>query len=79
MLVPSGYHVDELPPPVRLQSAFGEFVRSSEVAGLQVVFTRTLRLKATTIAPADYAAVRDFVQKVRAADDAPLVLAPGGG
>ena len=36
--------------------------------------TRTLTLKSTTVAAADYAAVREFAQHVHAADDAAIVL-----
>jgi hypothetical protein len=41
----------------------------------ELVFKRSLSQKATTIAPADYEAVRKFFEKIRAAENAPVVLA----
>ena len=59
---------------MRLTAPFGSFSRSLEMTSDGVRVTRTLTLKSTTVAAADYAAVREFAQHVHAADDAAIVL-----
>jgi hypothetical protein len=73
--LPAGFKVDELPDPVKLQTPFGSYVTSYEVKNNQLVFKRQLSLQATTIAPAEYEKVRKFFESIRAADNAPVVLA----
>jgi hypothetical protein len=73
--LPAGFAVDELPDPVKIQTAFGSYVTSYEVKGNELVFKRQLAQQATTIAPADYEVVRKFFESIRAAENAPVVLA----
>ena len=73
--LPAGFTVDELPDPVKIQTAFGSYVTSYEVKGNELVFKRQLSQQATTIAPADYEVVRKFFESIRAAENAPVVLA----
>ena len=73
--LPSGFTVDEMPDPVKMQTSFGSYVTSYEVKDNQLIFKRQLSQQATTIAPADYEAVRKFFEKIRAAENAPVVLA----
>jgi hypothetical protein len=73
--LPAGFVVDELPDPVKLQTAFGSYVTSYEVKNNELVFKRQLSQQATTIAAADYESVRKFFESIRAAENAPVVLA----
>ena len=73
--LPSGFTVDEVPDAVKIETPFGSYVTSYEVKNNQLVFKRQLSQKATTIAPADYEAVRKFFENIRAAENAPVVLA----
>lgn len=73
--LPAGFTVDELPDPVKIQTAFGSYVTSYEVKGTELVFKRQLSQTATTIAAADYEMVRKFFESIRAAENAPVVLA----
>ena len=73
--LPAGFDVDELPDPVKLQTAFGSYTTSYEVKNNELVFKRQLSQKATTIAAADYETVRKFFESIRAAENAPVVLA----
>ena len=73
--LPAGFTVDEVPDPVKIQTAFGSYVTSYEVKGTELVFKRQLSQTATTIAPADYESVRKFFESIRAAENAPVVLA----
>jgi len=73
--LPSGFTVDEVPDAVKLETPFGSYVTSYEVKNNELVFKRKLSQRATTIAPGDYGAVRKFFESIRAAENAPVVLA----
>ena len=73
--LPAGFTVDEVPDPVKLETAFGTYVTTYEVKNNQLVFKRQLSQQATTIAPADYEKVRKFFESIRAAENSPVVLA----
>lgn len=73
--LPSGFAVDEVPDAVKIETPFGSYVTSYEVKNNELVFKRQLSQKATTIAPADYETVRKFFESIRAAENAPVVLA----
>ena len=75
MKLPAGFTIDEVPDPVKLETAFGTYVTSYEVKNNQLIFKRQLSQQATTIAPADYEKVRKFFESIRAAENAPVVLA----
>ncbi len=73
--LPLGFTVDEVPDAVKIQTPFGSYVTSYEIKDNQLVFKRQLSQQAATIAPADYEVVRKFFESIRAADNAPVVLA----
>jgi hypothetical protein len=73
--LPAGFDVDELPDPVKLDTAFGSYSTSYAVKDGQLNFKRTFTQRAATIPPADYAAVRGFFERIRAAEMSPVVLA----
>ena len=73
--LPSGFTVDEVPEAVKIQTSFGSYVTSYEIKDNQLVFKRQLSQQAATIAPADYEVVRKFFENIRAAENAPVVLA----
>jgi hypothetical protein len=73
--LPAGFEVDELPDPVKLDTPFGTYATSYEVKDGQLHFTRTLMVRAATVPVSDYAKVRAFFEKIRAAETAPVVLA----
>jgi len=73
--LPAGFTVDEVPDAVKIETPFGSYVTSYEVKNNQLVFKRKLSQQATTIAPADYEMVRKFYESIRAAENAPVVLA----
>jgi hypothetical protein len=73
--LPAGFAVDEVPDPVKLETAFGSYTTSYEVVNGELVFKRQLSQKATTIPAAQYEAVRKFYESIRAAENAPVVLA----
>lgn len=73
--LPAGFDVDELPDAVKLDTPFGVYSTSYEVKGDQLTFKRALAQRAMTIPVAQYASVRTFFEKIRAAEQAPVVLA----
>ena len=73
--LPTGFTVDEMPDAVKIDTPFGSYATSYEVKDNQLVFKRQLSQKATTVAPADYESVRKFFESIRAAENAPVVLA----
>ena len=73
--LPSGFTVDEVPDPMKLVTPFGTYVTSYEVKNNQLIFKRQLSQQAATIAAADYDSVRKFFESIRAAENAPVVLA----
>jgi hypothetical protein len=73
--LPDGFAVDEVPDPVKIETTFGSYTTSYEVVGGELVFKRQLSQKAMTIPAAQYDSVRKFYESIRAAENAPVVLA----
>jgi hypothetical protein len=67
--LPEGFEVDEVP------DAFGNYTATYEVKAGQLLFTRTLSMRAMTIPADQYSAVRSFFERIRATEQAPVVLA----
>lgn len=73
--LPSGFEVDELPDAIKLDTPFGSYVTSYTVKDGQLQFTRSLVVRAATISVSDYPKVRAFYERIRAAEQSPVVLA----
>ncbi|MDT5268163.1 MAG: hypothetical protein QOH49_349 [Acidobacteriota bacterium] len=73
--LPAGFDVDELPDAVKVDSDFGSYTASYEVKDGQLLYTRKLVQRAATIPAEKYAEVRAFFGRVRASEEAPVVLA----
>lgn len=73
--MPDGFKLDEMPDQIKLDTPFGSYSMSCEVKGGQLLFTRKLTQRAATIPVAQYETVRSFFQKIRAAEQSPVVLA----
>jgi hypothetical protein len=73
--LPAGFEVDELPDPVKMDAAFGSYETAYQVKDGQLQFTRKMVVRAATIPPGEYAKVRGFFERIRAAEAAPVVLA----
>jgi hypothetical protein len=72
--VPTGFALDELPQAATIESPFGRYTLAARQDGGRVIVERTLALARATVPVADYAALRAFVDKVRAADTSPVVF-----
>jgi hypothetical protein len=73
--LPAGFEVDELPDPVKMDAPFGSYETAYQVKDGQLQFTRKMVVRGSTIAVADYPKVRSFFERIRAAEQAPVVLA----
>ena len=73
--LPGGFDVDELPDPVKLDTSFGAYSTAYEVKDGHLHFTRKLIVQRATIPAGEYVKVRGFFEKIRAAEQAPIVLA----
>jgi hypothetical protein len=72
--LPEGFEVDELPDALKLDTSFGSYNTSYLVKDGQLVFTRNLTQLSAKIPVAQYQSVRSFFEKIRAAEQAPVVL-----
>jgi hypothetical protein len=72
--LPPGFLVDELPDQVKLDTSFGSYKTSYEVKSGELVFVRSLAQRASTIPADQYQTVRSFFERIRAAEQAPVVL-----
>jgi hypothetical protein len=73
--LPEGFDVDEMPDAVKIVSDFGTYNANYEVKDGHLVFTRTLVQHAATVPVEKYGDVRSFFGRVRASEEAPVVLA----
>lgn len=73
--LPAGFAVDELPDSLKIDEPFGNYAATYEVKDDQLVFTRTFVQRATTIPANNYTSVRRFYERIRALEQAPVVLA----
>ncbi len=74
ILIPDGFDVDELPPPVDVSADFGHYTAACATEAGKVRYRRSLRVNAATIPAADYKLVRRFYETIRNAEQAPVVL-----
>ncbi len=73
--LPAGFDVDELPDPAKLETPFGSYLTNYEVKDGYLFYTRALQVKSAIIPVEQYASVRAFFEKIRNAEQAPVVLA----
>ena len=73
--LPAEFHIDELPAPIELKSAFGKYSARVTADGTKnILVERSLELSLATIPAADYDSVRSFFEKIAQAEQAPVVL-----
>jgi hypothetical protein len=72
--LPAGFDVDEVPDALKLEAPFGSYKTSYDVKNGELIFTRTLAQRAGSIPVDQYQSVRSFFEKIRAAEQSPVVL-----
>jgi hypothetical protein len=73
--LPEEFEVDELPDPTKIDASFGSYRTHYEVKNGELVFTRSLTQQGATLPADQYQSIRGFFEKIRAAEQAPVVLA----
>lgn len=73
--IPEGFDVDEIPGRIVLEGPLATFEARTESAAGRVIQVRELRIERGTISASRFAEVQAFYRRVRAAEDAPIVLA----
>ena len=72
--LPQGFTLDEMPEPVVLATPFGRYSADWRVEAGKLFFKRHLELDNAVVPPEDYASVKEFFDRMIAADQAPVVL-----
>ena len=72
--LPPAFKVDELPDARKIETPFGSYMSSCEVKDGELVFTRTLEIRAATIPVAQYQVVREFFERILNFEQTPVVL-----
>jgi transglutaminase-like putative cysteine protease len=72
--LPPGFKVDELPDVENFEAPFGRYAASCEAKQRELVCTRTLEIRSSTIPVAQYHAVREFYERIVDREQTPAVL-----
>ncbi len=72
--LPKGFVVDEVPDPLNLKTAFGNYVSSYQVEEGKLIFKREFVTRRSIVPAENYKAVRDFYRKILDAEQSPVVL-----
>ncbi len=72
--LPAEFEVDEMPEALELKTDFGSYKSSYEVENGELVYTRRLAQRAGVVPADQYQTVRNFYSRIRAAEQAPVVL-----
>lgn len=72
--LPVDFKMDELPEPAKIETSFGAYATTYEVKDDQLLFTRSLVVRAATIPAEQYESVRSFFARIRAAEQSAVVL-----
>jgi hypothetical protein len=73
-VLPSAYGVEALPDPVTIETDFATYEATVERERDVLLYRRRLEWRKKTLPPGQYEAVRRFLQRVAAADEAQAVL-----
>jgi hypothetical protein len=73
--LPAGFIVDETPDAVKMETPFGAYTASYESKDGYLIYSRSLVQQAATVPASQYAAVREFFDRIREAEQNPVVLA----
>jgi hypothetical protein len=72
--LPAGFAIDELPDPIEIESPYGVYHASWKTRDGSVTFEQSLEIKEMLAAPAEYAKVKDFFDKVLGGQSEPVIL-----
>ena len=73
--IPARFSVDEMWTPVAITTEFGSYAAQWRAEGGRLFVSRRLELHDSVIPSEDYTSVKDFFDRIHAAEQAPVVLA----
>ena len=76
IVVPSGYAVDELPPPVDADFSFASYHSRTEVKGNAIEYTRTFEVKELSVPVAKAEELKKFYRIVASDERNTAILKP---
>ena len=62
--MPSGYSIDQLPPPVDLDRGYAAYVSKTEWLGQTLRYARSFEIKAVTVAARDAEDLKEFFRAI---------------
>lgn len=72
--LPESFRVDEKPPDLSHETAFGRYAASWEAADGELIFQREMQTQADVLPVEEYSSVREFYSAVLGAEQSPVVL-----
>jgi transglutaminase-like putative cysteine protease len=72
--LPAGFAVDERPEPVEFKGPYGSYRNSWKISPDRVVFEQFLEIQDVLAPASEYAAIRDFFEKLSAGQYSPVLL-----
>jgi hypothetical protein len=72
--LPPEFKVDEMPDPIKIETAYGAYVAEWKVKGNQLSFKQSLAVKETTAPASEYGKIRDFFERVNSGQHSAVVL-----
>jgi Transglutaminase-like superfamily len=72
--LPPEFKVDEMPDPIKIETAYGAYVAEWKVKGNQLSFKQSLEVKETTAPASEYGKIRDFFERVNSGQHSAVVL-----
>jgi hypothetical protein len=74
--LPSGYVVDDLPPPVDADVGFASYHSKSEVKGNSIIYTRDFEVKELSVPVSKAAELKNFYRIIASDERNTAVLKP---
>jgi hypothetical protein len=76
--LPSGYEVDELPPPMDVDFSFGSYHSKTEASGQSLHYTRAVEIKELSVPVSQMDDLKKFYRMIAADERNTAVLKPAG-
>jgi transglutaminase-like putative cysteine protease len=74
MKLPAGFHVEELPESAKIDASYGSFAGTWTQRDGEIVFDQTFEIRESSVAAHEYGALREFFNRARNAEFAPVLL-----
>jgi hypothetical protein len=72
--IPAGFKLDEMPVPMKIETAYGTLDASWTVTNDELRFQHTIEIRTTTAPATEYPQVREFFDRIAGALGAPVIF-----